>query len=153
MSRALLAVACALSGAFGLWASLFVHVVWVFGIKGGYLNGGFFPLTPSVPVTLAGLALQSVLVAAPFVPPALLIGLMAGRRPWGLPLMALVWALLWFIGADSVAGLFAADFGTTWQVGEPFSELFYRPGLTPLAFCAGFFLFLWLAQRVLKPRT
>jgi len=136
------ALRLAFFGALTFWATLFAHVWWVFGIKAGYLDGGSYPLTPSVRVTVAGLALDCAFASVLVLLPAGLAGFMlSGRRPRQITL-ALIWAGVWLFAADGIAEIFAFDFGTTWRSGEAFFELFLHPVLTPLAMAAGLVL-LW----------
>jgi hypothetical protein len=121
-------------------ATIYIHALRVFGVERGYLDGGSYPLTPSIRVTAGSLAVDSIMAGVPFVIAAVTLGLLPARR---LQLWALAgtYLCLWLFAAEGVAEIFAFDFGTTWQTGEPFRELFLRPILTPALCLSGLFVF------------
>lgn len=84
----------------------------------------------SRPVTGFGLGLDVLRFSAVLIPPLALLAAFSGAWPLRA-LLAALFALGWYWVGEQVAGSFASPSGGGWLPGEAFSQLLYRPGLTP----------------------
>ena len=141
-ARVLRAALAALSVTAGAGVTLWAHLMLGFGAD---LLGQPQALAPSFINSPASYALLVGLHVALLFPVLWIGAVLSG--PW--PIRALNLLLLaggWYWVADQIAFQFAADFGATWLAGEPFTELFYDPVLTPA------FVILALAAQIVALR-
>jgi hypothetical protein len=152
MTRLWASLSVALTGSALLWAALATNGIAVIGYELGYLDGGAWPMTPSVPVTLSSLVWLSMPLAVLFGIASLLISLIGYRRTvW--PLLGLLWLVAGYLGGSLLASQIEVDFGATWAGTQAFRSLFFRTHISvPLAL-AGVMTLALLARWLLQSPT